>query len=125
MIHTRNLGDLCETILCTPIRKGRKARLIALSGIDSSGKGYTAATLAQALRTEGARVALVGIDGWLNLPAVRFSKTHPGQHFYQNAFRFDEMFAELVDPLLRHGSVDVTADFTDETAADYREQRYQ
>ena len=34
---------------------------------------------------------LVGIDGWLNLPEKRFSQTQPAEHFYANAFRFDEM----------------------------------
>ena len=79
----------------TPIRKGNRARLIAISGIDSSGKGYTACSLAGALRSEGASVALIGIDGWLNLPTVRFSTTQPGQHFYQNAFFRRDVFRSL------------------------------
>jgi uridine kinase len=124
MMHTLKLDAVCQAILGTPIRKGHEARLIAISGIDSSGKGYTAAALDRALRSEGANVALIGIDGWLNLPSVRFSKTDPGRHFYKNAFRFDEMFSELVDPLVRDGFVDLTANFTEETANQYRAKRY-
>lgn len=124
MTQTRKLGDVCQAILGTPIRKGNRARLIAISGIDSSGKGYAAAALAGALRSEGASVALIGIDGWLNLPTVRFSTTQPGQHFDQNAFRFDEMFSKLVDPLVRNGSLDLVANFTEETATQYRAERY-
>ena len=124
MTQTRKLGDVCLAILGTPIRKGNRARLIAISGIDSSGKGYTATALAGVLRAEGASVALIGIDGWLNLPTVRFSTTQPGRHFYQNAFRFDQMFSDLVDPLVRHGSVDLTFNFTEETATQYRSDRY-
>ncbi len=124
MHTTRNLEVVHGAILNTPIRDGRKARLIALSGIDSSGKGYTAVKLAQVLSSEGTPVALIGIDGWLNLPQMRFSKAHPGRYFYQNAFRFGEMFSELIDPLVRDGSVDCEADFTEETAHTYRKHRY-
>lgn len=124
MQSTRDLEIVSIAILNTPIRNGRKARLIGISGIDSSGKGYTASKLSQTLSTEGARVALIGIDGWLNLPQVRFSTKDPGRHFYQNAFRFGEMFSELIDPLVRDGSVDCEADFTEETAHRYRKHRY-
>lgn len=124
IMQTRKLTDVCQAILATPIREGRETRLIAISGIDSSGKGYTATALAGALRSEGVSVALIGIDGWLNLPAVRFSSTDPGQHFYQSAFRFDQMFSDLVDPLVRHGSVDLTFNLTEETATQYRSERY-
>jgi uridine kinase len=124
MQTTRDLNVVANAILSTPPRAGRKARLIAISGIDSSGKGYAAGRLAQRLPSLGARVALIGIDGWLNLPQVRFSATEKARHFYRNAIRFDAMFSQLVDPLVRAGSVDCQADFAQETAQQYRKQRY-
>jgi len=95
MARTSELEDVTRVILSTPIRNGHKARLIAMSGIDSSGKGYVASRLSQHLSSEGARVALIGIDGWLNLPSVRFSVNDTGRHFYENAFRFAEMFSQF------------------------------
>ena len=124
MVTTTKLDDLSRAVLDTPIREGHKARLIAISGIDSSGKGYVASKLAQKLESEGAQVALLGIDGWLNLPQVRFATDDPGAHFYKHAIRFDEMFSQLVDPLVRAGSIDLLMDFTEETAHEYRKQRY-
>jgi hypothetical protein len=34
-------------------------------------------------------VALLNVDGWLNLPAKRFSREQPGEHFYRYALRLD------------------------------------
>jgi len=124
MQTTRDLEIVCNAVGKTPIRDDRKARLMTISGIDSSGKGYTASKVAQMLISKGKRVALIGIDGWLNLPQVRFSKADPGRHFYENAFRFGEMFSELIDPLVSHGSVDCVADYTEETARQYQKHRY-
>jgi uridine kinase len=106
------------------LRGGRKARLIAISGIDGSGKGYVAARLADRLTDKGHQVAVIAADGWLNLPHVRFGDDEPGAHFYAHAFRFEEMFSCLIDPLVRHGGVRLLADFTEETASTYREHLY-
>jgi len=124
MPRTGDLKLVCDAIQQTPIRRGNKARLVALSGIDSSGKGHVAAKLVSMLGPAGGRVALIGVDGWLNLPEVRFSKTDPGGHFYRNGLRFEEMFSQLVDPLIRDGSVEVVADFAEETAHSYRKEHY-
>lgn len=124
MNTTPDIEILRTAVQTLPIRSTHRARLIAISGIDSSGKGFVASKLAQALASASARVALIGIDGWLNLPRVRFSEADPGRHFYENAIRFGDMFSELIDPLVRDGSVDCEMDFTAETASAYRKQRY-
>lgn len=105
-------------------RGARKARLIAISGIDGSGKGYVTAQLAYRLTEKGHRVALIAADGWLNLPHVRFGSDEPAEHFYSHAFRFEEMFSWLIDPLVRDGGVRLLADFTEETATAYRKYSY-
>src|SRR5689334_5439582 len=103
---------------------GGRSLLVGISGIDASGKGYVSACLESSLRERGVRVALASVDGWLNLPHVRFSGTDPGGHFYENALRLDEMFERMILPLKRNRGIDVTADFTEETATAYRPHRY-
>ena len=101
-----------------------RAVLVALSGIDGSGKGFVAARVVAALERHGLRVAGINIDGWLNLPQVRFSETDPAEHFYRNAIRFDELFAQLVLPLRAQRSLVLDADFAAETATAYVKHRY-
>jgi len=100
------------------------ALLVALSGIDASGKGYVAERAASALRRRGFRVAGIGVDGWLALPDRRFARAKPGEHFYEHAIRFDELFANLVLPLKATRGVRLVADFTEETATRYRKHTY-
>jgi len=119
-----NFDQIVAAIRSVELRGGRKARLIAVSGIDGSGKGYVAAQLANRLRDKGHPVAVIAADGWLNLPHVRFGEEEPAEHFYSRAFRFDEMFSGLIDPLVHHGSVRLLADFTEETATAYRKHLY-
>ena len=118
-----NLDHIVAAIGGVQLRVGRKARLIAISGIDASGKGYMATRLTERLTYKGYRVALIAADGWLNLPHVRFGD-EPAEHFYSHAFRFEEMFSGLIDPLVRDGSVRLLADFTEETATTYRKHLY-
>ena len=121
----QDLEELCTCVLKTQPRSGRCASLIAISGIDASGKGHVSAAVARELTALGKRVALLGIDGWLTPPAVRFGNHEPGRHFYRNALRFDEMFRMLIDPLIVRGSVDCTADYAEETAQSFRKHRYE
>jgi uridine kinase len=98
------------------------ALLAGISGIDASGKGYITHQLAELLRPS-LNVAVICVDGWLNMPLVRFSDNDPGRHFYQNALRLDEMFDRLVLPLKRDRWIDLTYDHTDETASEHRRAR--
>lgn len=98
--------------------------LVALTGIDGCGKGFVAARLAEALRRRDVRVAGLNVDGWLNLPRVRFGERDPAEHFYRHALRFDEMFDRLVLPLRDHRAVHVEVDHADETATAYVRRRY-
>jgi uridine kinase len=102
-----------------------RAVLVAISGIDGSGKGYISAQLAHRLREHGFRVADLGVDAWLNLPAVRFNAANPAEHFYRHAIRFDEMFTHLVLPLRDQRSVRLLMNFTDETASAYRPHTFE
>ena len=56
----------------------QRSALVAISGIDASGKGYLSRELAQRLEVSGYRVALISVDGWLRLPHERFSAVESG-----------------------------------------------
>jgi uridine kinase len=120
------LGTLVRGILEARRRTpASRSTLVAITGIDGCGKGFVTARLAEALRTRGARVAVIGVDGWLNLPHVRFNDANPAEHFYRHAIRFDGMFDRLVFPLRDRRSLRLAADFTEETATSYRTHVYE
>jgi len=102
----------------------QSAILVAISGIDASGKGYLAEKIVTMLRQRNLRVASINIDGWLNLPNQRFSQTNPGEHFYHHAIRFDELFTKLVLPLRQFRSISMEMDYAEETARKYRPHHY-
>jgi len=102
-----------------------RSALVAVSGIDASGKGFVAARLGEALAAGGLRVAVLGVDGWLNLPPLRYDPARPAERFYEHAIRFDEMFTRLVMPFREARTCRVQADYTEETADAYRPHVYE
>lgn len=103
----------------------QRSVLVAITGIDGCGKGYVTAQLLQQLRAEGVRVAIINVDGWLNLPQVRFDSSNPAEHFYLHAIRFDEMFGQLILPLRERRTLRLEANYAEETAAEYRKHTYE
>lgn len=120
------LEDAVERIV--DVRRAVPARrsvLVAVTGIDGCGKGHVTSRIVDALRGRGVRTAAINVDGWLNLPNVRFSDTDPAAHFYQHAIRFEEMFGTLVLPLRDRRTVRVEADYAEERATTYRRRLYE
>jgi uridine kinase len=103
----------------------QRSALVAITGIDGCGKGYFAAQLLEQLAAQRIRAAIVNVDGWLNLPSVRFDRSNPAEHFYLHSIRFDEMFSQLILPLRDHRSLRLEADYAEETAAEYRRHVYE
>ena len=101
-----------------------RSLLVGFSGIDTSGKGYVTAKLSERLRAQGLNIAIINVDGWLNLPNIRFGHNNLAKHFYKNAIRFDEMFLKLVMPLRDNRSIKLIADFAEETANEFRKHVY-
>lgn len=99
-----------------------RSMLVGISGIDASGKGFVANNLAEQL--SNFKTALIGADQWLNLPHVRFGDSDHGRHFYENAIRLDEMFERLILPLRQNRSIDLTIDYTEETATEFHSHHY-
>jgi len=101
-----------------------RAALVALTGIDGAGKGWLAERLRGALVAGGLECAVLGVDGWLNLPHVRFGGPDPGEHFYRHALRLAEMRERLVEPLRRRRSLELEADLAEESATSFRRHVY-
>ena len=107
------LDDLAATIQSARTELvGNRSLLVAISGIDGAGKGYVANQLEIALQQSGWQTVVINLDPWLHLPDDRFNPDHPGDHFYHHAFRFDDLFELLIQPLQRHRSVALEIELT-------------
>lgn len=99
------VASLDEAVACVARLAGSRPRpdraaLVAISGVDGSGKSHLARLIAARLGRAGRRVALIGIDPWQNPQTMRFSAADPGPHFYRHAIRFEELFSQVVEPLV-------------------------
>jgi hypothetical protein len=120
------LQAVIERILETRVSiPAQRSVLVAITRIDGCGKGYCVAQALEQLTRRGIRAAIISVDGWLNLPRVRFGSSNPADHFYRRAIRFDEMFGQLVLPLRNQRSLWLEADYVEETASEYRKQTYE
>jgi uridine kinase len=110
---------VAERIAALPAARHQtdEAALVAITGIDGSGKGWLAAQVARALEAKGVRTGVIGIEPWQNPRTVRLSEAHPGPHFLEHAIRWDALFGSLIDPLRRARSIQISARLID-TAAD-------
>jgi uridine kinase len=99
--------EAATRMLDLALRRRRAALLVAISGVDGSGKTHLARLLAERLRRSGVRVAPIGIDPWQNPQTIRFASCDPGAHFYRHAIRFDDLFAQVVDPLVANRSLEL------------------
>jgi uridine kinase len=120
-----NMDSLVERILsrrsAVPVDQ---SLLVGISGIDGSGKGYVAQQLVARLALKSKAAANINVDGWLNLPDMRFNPNEPARHFYEHAIRFDEFFKQLVLPLREQRSINLVADFAEETSLSFRKHTY-
>lgn len=80
-------------------KESTKALIVAISGIEGGGKRELAAKTAELLRADGIRVALVRGADWEASKDVRFNVMNSPEEYYLNAYRYDEMFEELIIPL--------------------------
>ncbi len=95
-----------------------------MSGIDGGGKTAFARDLATELRARGAAVAELALDPWHEPAEVRFSATAPARTFYDRAFRWEALFAELVDPLRRDRRFDGAFDLARGCGPERERRRY-
>ncbi len=76
-----------------------RSLLVAISGIDGSGKGYVTEKITTEINRQGLKAISINIDSWLNRPEKRYSANNPGEHFYHHAFPFEDLFEQLIYPL--------------------------
>jgi|SRR5687768_3180665 len=101
-----------------------RSQLVAVSGIDGSGKGYVTRQIVARLAQQSVATASINVDGWLNLPQKRFNPNMPAENFYRQAIRFEDLFAKLLLPLRDARSVHLIADFAEESAHTYCSHTY-
>ncbi len=90
-----------------------KAQIFAISGIEGGGKRALSEKVAEGLTREGARVAVVHTDDWEAAKSIRFNVMNSPEEYYLNAYRFDEMFEELILPLKLFGSIKTSVTLDD------------
>ena len=90
-----------------------KAQVVAISGIEGSGKRELTEKIAAALKLEGLNVAVIHTDDWEACKSIRFNIMNSPEEYYLNAYRFDEMFEQLVLPLKLFGSIKTSVDLAD------------
>lgn len=78
---------------------------VAVSGIDASGKGHISKLLQEELENCGYNVANINVDPWQNPLPVRLKKEHAAKNFYDNVFRWDDFFNQLIIPLQQNGEI--------------------
>ena len=89
-----DLAGLADRIVA--VRGGAprdRPTLVAISGIDASGKGFMAARLAPKLRRRGLDVALLHADDWVTFAESHREPDLSPERFYRDGFRFDELLA--------------------------------
>src|SRR5438874_136868 len=82
----------CASVIPAIVEKRKalspeRALLVGISGIDAAGKGFVTARIAELLEKRGIRPAVINIDGWLNLPDVRFHSHDRGKRLKRSIFR--------------------------------------
>jgi uridine kinase len=83
----------------------QSAFTVAISGIDASGKGYTAKLLQGELESKGYKVANLNIDPWQNPIPMRLRDENAAANVYKNVFKWDDFFEQLVFPLQKTKSI--------------------
>ncbi|AFZ58781.1 uridine kinase [Anabaena cylindrica FACHB-243] len=108
-----NIQDLADSILQKQSKLSiDRGFLVAVSGIDGSGKGYITEKLITALNYQNIHAISINLDAWHKLPTERFNSENPAQHFYDNAFHFDDLFQKLILPLKNQRMINLTTVLT-------------
>jgi uridine kinase len=100
------LSHLAEKVQAA-YTKHRQDRIftVAVSGIDAAGKGHISLQLQAELERRGYIVANINIDPWQNPISTRLQIINPARHFYENVFRWDDFFQQLIIPLQKGRSI--------------------
>jgi uridine kinase len=101
-----SIHDLKEKLVALfKLHTPASAFTVAISGIDASGKGHVGKLLQQQLEKKGYKVANINIDPWQNPLPVRLRKENAAQNVYENIFRWNDFFGQLIFPLQKNKSI--------------------
>jgi len=101
-----NIGVLAQNVILSyKDHHSDSLFTVAISGIDASGKGYVSKLLYRKLETDGFKVATINIDPWQNPISVRLKNENAAENMYDNIFRWDQFFDQLILPLQRKKSI--------------------
>lgn len=111
-----------ETLISNVVESKEKTKtntfVLGISGIDGSGKGYVSINLKSSLEKMGYTVHIENLDGWLELPRIRFSDITPAETFYEKGFRFEELIKKVLKPYRINGKVKEKVHYIQETWSD-------
>ena len=105
------MGKINISGMLKAITRGRasiapdNALLVAISGIDAAGKTTVSGKLAFSLREEGLEVAMISLEKWHNPRKRPISGPKPAVTYYQEAYKWQPLFEQLLLPLKQTRSV--------------------
>jgi uridine kinase len=106
MVVVNDIPALTKKVLNAFAHHDKKtAFTVGISGIDASGKGYTTKFLQEELEEIGYKVANINIDPWQNPIPVRLQKENAAENVYENIFRWNDFFEQLIFPLQKNNSI--------------------
>jgi uridine kinase len=115
----RVVGALADAILGVDVRHPVR---VAVDGVGAAGKTVLADEIARALERSGRQVIRAGVDGFHNVPDVRYRRGHESpEGYYRDSFDHDAIRRCLVEPLGAGGDMrywTAVYDFRTESAVD-------
>lgn len=97
---------LSEKIISARQNKNNgEAVLVAISGIDASGKSITTSRIYYDLTSKGLKVAVISADKWLMHSHKKAADETTPSQFYMNSYRWNELFKEVLLPLKQNRSL--------------------
>ncbi len=106
MEFVNDMQSLNRKLLSAYEKHGKKTAFTAgISGIDAAGKGYTSKKLQESLEDLGYIVANINIDPWQNPLPVRLRKDNAAENIYENIFRWQQFFDQLIFPSQKNKSI--------------------
>jgi uridine kinase len=117
------------TVLAAALMRMRRkppghALLVGVSGVDVDENAKAGRALADALDAAGLHVARIRDTRWHSLPDQRYNPNWPPRHYYEKALRLDEMFDDVIMPLMFERSIHVVCNHADETSSEFQPVRY-
>ncbi len=100
---TNDISSLAKKLLDSFADHDKKTVFtVGISGIDASGKGYISKQLQEKVESFGYNVANINIDPWQNPIDVRLKKENAAENVYENIFRWNQFFNQLIFPLQKN-----------------------